>query len=90
MPELIVMLTQNDRTVPNAPEVFEACADSRAKLWGFKEEGLPLPEMKRLYARMKDCSSIPRKSAASARITASVICPSSAGSPAARPCWRAA
>ena len=54
MPELIVMLTQNDRTVPNAPEVFEACADSRAKLWGFKEEGLPLPEMKRLYARMKD------------------------------------
>jgi hypothetical protein len=55
MPELIVMLTQNDRTVPNAPEVFEACADSRAKLWGFKEEGLPLPEMKRLYARMKDC-----------------------------------
>lgn len=54
-PELIVMLTHNDRTVANAPEIFEACKDSKAKLWGFKEEGLPLEDMKKLYAYMKEC-----------------------------------
>lgn len=54
-PELIVMLTHNDQTVPNAREVFEACKDTKARFWGFKEEPLPLDEMKRLYARMREC-----------------------------------
>lgn len=54
-PELIVMLTHNDVTVPNAYEVFESCKDTKAKFWGFKEEGLPLPEMKRLRERMSEC-----------------------------------
>ncbi len=54
-PKLIVMLTHNDRTVPNAAEIFEACKDTKAEYWGFKEDGLPLPEMKNLYARMKEC-----------------------------------
>ena len=54
-PELIVMLTHNDRTVANAAEIFEACKDAKAKLWGFKEEGLPLEDMKKLYAYMKEC-----------------------------------
>jgi len=54
-PELIVMLTHNDRTVKNAFEVFESCKNSKAKFWGFKEEGIPLNEMKRLYAYMKAC-----------------------------------
>lgn len=53
-PELIVMLTYNDRTVPNAAEVFEQCRYSKAKYWGFKEEPLPLEEMKQLFARMKE------------------------------------
>lgn len=52
-PELIVMLTHNDVTVKDAYEVFEACKDSKAKFWGFKEEGIPLEEMKKLYSYMK-------------------------------------
>lgn len=54
-PELIVMLTHNDLTVENASEVFEACRDTKALYWGFKEQPLPLEEMQRLYARMKAC-----------------------------------
>ena len=54
-PELIVMLTHNDRTVADAAAVFEACKDSRARFWGFKEEPLPLDQMKELYAAMRDC-----------------------------------
>ena len=54
-PELIVMLTHNDVTVKNAKEVFEACKNSKANFWGFKEVGLPLNEMKELYSYMKAC-----------------------------------
>lgn len=54
-PELIVMLTHNDRTVENAYEIFDACKETKAKFWGFKEDPLPLDEMKRLYAYMKEC-----------------------------------
>ncbi len=54
-PELIVMLTHNDRTVENAAEIFEQCRDSKAKYWGFKEEGLPPDQMKKLFGRMKEC-----------------------------------
>ena len=52
---LIVMLTNNDKTVDNAYEIFEKCKDSKAKCWGFKEEPLPLEEMKKLYTYMKKC-----------------------------------
>lgn len=54
-PQLIVMLTYNDRTVDNAYEIFDQCRNSQAQFWGFKEEPLPLPEMKRLYSHMKAC-----------------------------------
>ena len=53
IPELIVMLTHNDRTVPDAIEVFEAAKSSKAKFWGFKEVGIPEEEMKDLVARCK-------------------------------------
>lgn len=53
-PELIVMLTHNDVTVANAPEIFEKCKDSDARLWGMKEEGLSVDKMKELYAAMKN------------------------------------
>lgn len=53
--KLIVMLTHNDQTVENAYEIFEQCKDSKAKFWGFKEKGLPLEQMKRLYSYMKEC-----------------------------------
>ena len=53
-PELIVMLTHNDRTVENAREIFEQCKNTKARFWGFKEEPLPLNNMKKLFARMKE------------------------------------
>lgn len=52
---LIVMLTHNDKTVKNAYEIFEQCKNSKAEFWGFKEEPLPLEEMKKLYKYMKSC-----------------------------------
>lgn len=52
-PELIVMLTENDRTVKNAYEIFERCKDSKAEYWGFKEKGISPSEMKELFAYMK-------------------------------------
>ena len=53
IPNLIVMLTHNDKTVLNAYDIFEKCKNSKAKFSGFKEEPLPLDEMKRLYSYMK-------------------------------------
>ncbi len=51
---LIVMLTYNDRTVPEALEVFEGAKSSRAEDWGFKDVGLPPDQMRRLVDRMKE------------------------------------
>lgn len=53
IPRLIVMLTQNDKTVKNAIEIFKQSQSSRALYWGMKEEGIPFEEMKKLYAMMK-------------------------------------
>ena len=53
IPELIVMLTHNDKTVENAIEVFEGAKDSKAKFWGFKEVGIPEDQMIDLVKRMK-------------------------------------
>ncbi len=52
---LIVMLTHNDHTVENAYEVFSKCKNSKAELWGFKEAGIPIDEMKCLFSEMKRC-----------------------------------
>lgn len=49
------MLTHHDRTVEDAYKVFDQCKDSKAKFWGFKEEGIPLDRMKELYLYMKAC-----------------------------------
>ncbi|MBE6812304.1 MAG: hypothetical protein E7523_05430 [Ruminococcaceae bacterium] len=54
-PELTVMLTYDDRTVRDAAQVFEQCKDTKATYWGFKEEGLPVEQMKALFAHMKEC-----------------------------------
>ena len=50
---MIVMLTHNDLTVHNAYDIFDQCRNSRAKFWGFKEEPLPLEQMKKLFRYMK-------------------------------------
>jgi len=52
-PQLITMLTYKDETVKNSFEVFDQCADLPAPFWGFKDVGLPKPDMKRLVERMK-------------------------------------
>ena len=52
--ELIIMLTHNDRTVENAYQIFDQCKKSKAKLWGMKEKGISLEQMKKLYAYMKE------------------------------------
>lgn len=54
IPELIVMLTQNDRTVANACQIFEQCKDAPVKYWGFKEKGISPEEMKALCRSMKE------------------------------------
>ena len=52
---LVVMLTLDDKTVTDASRIFEECKHSKADCFGFKEEPLPLPEMKALFKYMKDC-----------------------------------
>lgn len=51
--KLIVMLTHNDVTVKNAPEIFEENKDLPVTNWGFKDVGLEPEKMKKLCARMK-------------------------------------
>lgn len=57
-PELIVMLTHHDQTVPDALELFERIKDYPIKHWGFKDVGLPAEEMKRVVQAMKDAGKI--------------------------------
>lgn len=52
-PELIVMLTQYDRTVPDALALFERLQGEAVTHWGFKDVGLPPDEMGRVAAAMK-------------------------------------
>jgi hypothetical protein len=52
LPELIVMLTHNDKTVPDAVSIFEELKDSPVTYWGFKDIGLPRDEMVRLVDEM--------------------------------------
>lgn len=54
-PFLIVMLTHDDRTVPDAYEIFRQCRNSDAEYWGMKEKPLPFQDMKKLYSYMKEC-----------------------------------
>jgi hypothetical protein len=51
-PELIVMLTYNDKTVENALELFNQMKDNPVKHWGFKDVGLPPEEMKKVVDSM--------------------------------------
>lgn len=53
-PNLIVMLTLNDKTVENALEVFESCIDLPVSFWGFKDVGLPRSEMRELIKKIKN------------------------------------
>jgi hypothetical protein len=52
-PELIVMLTHQDKTVPDALELFQRTKDYPITHWGFKDVGLPPKEMQAVAAAMK-------------------------------------
>ena len=51
-PELIVMLTYNDKTVEDALELFNRMKDTPVTHWGFKDVGLPPEEMKKVVDSM--------------------------------------
>jgi hypothetical protein len=53
-PELIVMLTHHDQTVPDALELFERTKDYPITHWGFKDVGLPPEEMRTVATAMKN------------------------------------
>ena len=53
-PHLITMLTHHDKTVPDALAVFDHCRDLPVYNWGFKDVGLPVGDMKKLVAAIKD------------------------------------
>ena len=53
-PELIVMLTHHDQTVPDALELFERTKEYPINHWGFKDVGLPPEEMQTVATAMKD------------------------------------
>ena len=52
-PELIVMLTHNDMTVPNARQLFGELKTLPVQHWGFKDVGLPISEMRPLVSEMR-------------------------------------
>jgi len=51
---MIVMLTNHDKTVNNAIELFEDCKNIPVEHWGFKNVGLPVVQMKKLVGNMKN------------------------------------
>ncbi len=53
-PELIVMLTHHDKTVPNALELFERTKEYPITHWGFKDVGLSPYEMQSVVTAMKE------------------------------------
>jgi len=57
-PELIVMLTHHDQTVPDALELFERAKDYPITHWGFKDVGLSPQEMQMIVTAMKDAKKI--------------------------------
>jgi len=51
-PELIVMLTYNDKTVENALDLFNQLKGTPVSHWGFKDVGLAPEEMKKVVDSM--------------------------------------
>lgn len=51
--KLIAMLTNHDKTVPDAIQVFEDNKGAATNCWGFKDVGIPLSEAQKLVAEMK-------------------------------------
>lgn len=58
-PEIIVMLTHHDVTVPDAREVFRSAADLPVRFWGFKDVGLSLAESEMLVTDFREAGKTP-------------------------------
>ena len=52
--KIIIMLTHNDKTVPNAIEIFEENKDLPIQNWGFKDVGMEPEKMKVLCTKMRE------------------------------------
>jgi hypothetical protein len=52
--EFIFMLTHNDETVPDALAVFEQVRGTGLRSIGFKDVGLPVPELRALASAIRD------------------------------------
>jgi len=57
-PELIVMLTHRDKTVPDALDLFQHAKDFPIRHWGFKDVGLSSQEMQAAVTAMKDAGKV--------------------------------
>jgi hypothetical protein len=51
--KIIIMLTHNDKTVPDAIAVFEENKDLPIQYWGFKDVGMDPADMKILCSKMR-------------------------------------
>ena len=51
--KLIAMLTNHDKTVPDAMRVFEENKGAATDCWGFKDVGISLPDAQKLVEEMK-------------------------------------
>jgi hypothetical protein len=58
-PQIIVMLTHNDVTVPNARDCFRDAAELPIQYWGFKDVGLSTNEMEKLVSDFKEAGKTP-------------------------------
>lgn len=56
--KIIIMLTHNDKTVPNAIELFEENKDLPIQYWGFKDVGMAPDKMKLLCTKMREAGKI--------------------------------
>ena len=57
-PELIVMLTHQDKTVPDALSLFQRTKHYPIKYWGFKDVGLSPEAMQTVVTAMKDVGKV--------------------------------
>ena len=53
MTEFIFMLTHSDRTVPNARAVYDEIRSTAVRYVGFKDIGLPIPELRALAGAIR-------------------------------------
>lgn len=52
--KIIIMLTHNDKTVPDAIEIFDENKDLPIQYWGFKDVGMEPAKMKILCDKMHE------------------------------------